>query len=157
MGHDQYREGCRLFGFDLTPDDAGDGVAYWTPRCYETVKCSLRFRKAIIATATLIVYGQFDNVVHIDGNRMTTWPITIRGARLVEVLCSDPEKRRSFEGIFAADERLRPSSTGSVAIVLRVQYGRDREECVQYGRDRGCGGALGVRVQVYHKWLGLLE
>ena len=76
MDHEQYIGGSMLFGFDLTPDDGGDGVAYWTPRRYGTVKCSLRFRETLPSTITLVVYGQFDNVVRVDANRAVTYDYT---------------------------------------------------------------------------------
>jgi hypothetical protein len=76
IDHETYIGGSTLFAFDLTPDDGGDGVAYWTPRRYGTVKCSLRFREALAQTVTLVVYGQFDNVVRIDGNRAVTYDYT---------------------------------------------------------------------------------
>lgn len=76
IGLEEYEGGSFLFGFDLTPDDGADGVAYWTPRRYGTVKCSLRFRSALAHTVTLIVFGQFDNVVRVDGNRAVTYDYT---------------------------------------------------------------------------------
>ena len=74
---DLYKGGCFLLGFDLTPDGAAEGVAYFTPKRYGTVKANFRFREALAATVTVIVFAQYDNIVAIDSNRAVTHNYTV--------------------------------------------------------------------------------
>ena len=65
---EQFKGGCMLLAFDLTPDDS-DGVAYLCPRRLGTVKASLRFATPLEQTVTLIAYAQNDNLLVIDRYR----------------------------------------------------------------------------------------
>ena len=72
----QFAEGSFVLAFDLTPDEAGDGVDFVTTRRHGTVKASLRFAEGLNATATVIALGQFDNTLVIDKNRSVVFDYT---------------------------------------------------------------------------------
>lgn len=64
--------GAFLLVFDLTPDNAGDGVSYVTSKRRGTVKGSFRFSQALTHTTTVLALAQFDSNIFIDGNRSVT-------------------------------------------------------------------------------------
>ena len=74
---DQYLGGCFIMAYDLTPDDAGDGVAYLTPRRFGTVKANLRFKTGLSKTVTLLAFATFDKTITIDANRAVTFDYTV--------------------------------------------------------------------------------
>lgn len=71
-----YEGGCMFLGFDLTPDDAGEGVHYVTPRRLGTVKAVLRFATTLANTITIIAFAQYDNTVMIDRHRTAMFDYT---------------------------------------------------------------------------------
>ena len=73
---EHYEDGCCFLAFDLTPDDAGDGVNYTTPRRMGTVRASLRFSQTLAQTITILAFGQFDNLVTIDKHRAVMFDYT---------------------------------------------------------------------------------
>ena len=73
----QYLGGCFIMAYDLTPDDAGDGVAYLTPRRFGTVRANLRFKTGLSKTVTLLAFATFDNTITIDANRAVTFDYTV--------------------------------------------------------------------------------
>lgn len=72
LGHgitrDAYAKGYTLFAFNLTPDSS-DGSSHVNIRRQGTVRASLQFRTATPTTISLVVFGQCDNVLTVDGNR----------------------------------------------------------------------------------------
>ena len=72
----QFKGGSFVLLYDLTPDEAGDGVDFVTTRRHGTVKASLRFDDPLETTVTVIALGQFDNTVVIDKNRSVVFDYT---------------------------------------------------------------------------------
>ena len=66
---ERFANGSTLLCFDLTPDHDGGAGDHVTPRRNGVVKASLRFKKPLPETVTLLVFGQFDNTLLIDKNR----------------------------------------------------------------------------------------
>ena len=73
----QFTGGTMILGFDLTPDDGSEGVAYLTPRRFGTVKAHLRFKEGLTETVTLLAFATFDNTVSIDSNRAVSFDYTV--------------------------------------------------------------------------------
>ena len=69
--------GLFVLGFDLTFDDSGEGVAYWSPRRFGAVKAHLRFKQGLSETVTLLAFATFDNTVSIDANRTVSFDYTV--------------------------------------------------------------------------------
>ena len=72
LGHgitrDAYAQGYTLFAFNLTPD-LSDGTSHVNIRRQGTVRASLQFRVVTPSTISLVVFGQCDNILTVDGNR----------------------------------------------------------------------------------------
>ena len=66
---ERFANGTTLLCFDLTPDHAAGATDHVTARRNGTVKASLRFKKPLPETVTLVAFGQFDNTLVIDKNR----------------------------------------------------------------------------------------
>ena len=73
----QFIGGCFILGFDLTPDESGNGGAHVTQRRLGCVKASLRFEKALTSTMSVIFMAEFDNTVYLDRNRSVTYDYTL--------------------------------------------------------------------------------
>ena len=72
-----YLGGSFIMAYDLTPDDAGDGVAYLTPWRVGTVKANLRFKTGLSKTVMLLAFATFDNTITIDANCAVTFDYTV--------------------------------------------------------------------------------
>ena len=73
----QFTGGTMILGFDLTPDDGSEGVAYLTPRRFGTVKAHLGFKEGLTETVTLLAFATFDSTVSIDSNRAVSFDYTV--------------------------------------------------------------------------------
>ena len=73
----QYLGGSFIIVYDLTPNDAGDGVAYLTPRRFGTVKANLRFKTGLRKTVMLLAFATFDNTIKTDANHAVTFDYTV--------------------------------------------------------------------------------
>lgn len=74
---EQFEGGTFLLAFDLTADQAGDGVGYVTPKRRGTVKGSFKFASALPDTTTVLAFAHFDSNVFIDRNRAVTSDYTV--------------------------------------------------------------------------------
>ena len=72
-----FTDGLFILGFDLTFDDSGEGVAYWSPRWFGTVNVHLRFKQGLSETVTLLAFATFDNTVSIDANQAVSFDYTV--------------------------------------------------------------------------------
>ena len=72
----QFKVGSCFLAFDLAADGSGYGVDHVCPRHNGTVKASFRFKDAHSHTVTIIVLGQFNNIVVIDRNTAVIFDYT---------------------------------------------------------------------------------
>jgi hypothetical protein len=64
---DEYPNGYALYTFDLSPDLAEDD--HFNLSREGSVRLVVRFGKALTASLTVIVYGEFENIIEVDRNR----------------------------------------------------------------------------------------
>ena len=64
---DDYMNGYKLFGFDISPSICNGGHIELNKR--GTLKIQLEFQKALPNTISVIVYADFDNIIKIDKYR----------------------------------------------------------------------------------------
>ena len=109
----QFTGGSMILGFDLTPDDGSEGVAYLTPRRFGTVKAHLHFKEGLTETVTLLAFATFDNTVSIDSNRAvsfdyTVWirPNMLTGLDLEGLIRLDPVTSGRYLGGVSSYQRL---------------------------------------------------
>ena len=67
ISYDAYHNGYTLFAFDLTPD-LSDGNHFNLIK-HGNLRLEIHFNAALTATATAIVYAEFENVIEIDKAR----------------------------------------------------------------------------------------
>lgn len=70
--YSDYKDGYCLYCFNLTPDKS-DGSSHVARKEFGNVRLALRFAKATTETLTLVVLGQFSNVITIHGNRQVVF------------------------------------------------------------------------------------
>ena len=66
--YDEYKKGYCIYCFNLTPDES-DGISHTSQRRMGNIRLSLRWVTALPETISLIVLGQMQNTLTIDGNR----------------------------------------------------------------------------------------
>ena len=70
--YSDYKDGYCLYAFNLTADKS-DGSTHFVGKNFGNVRLALRFAKPTTETLTLIVLGQFSNIVTIHGNRQVVF------------------------------------------------------------------------------------
>jgi hypothetical protein len=67
ISKEEYAKGNTLFGFDLTPNMSEVGAFQLIKQ--GNLRMKIHFSEALTATISVIMYGEFDNVIEIDRNR----------------------------------------------------------------------------------------
>ena len=67
----EFAQGHTLFGIPLAPGDS-DSVAF-QPHKNANIRLELRFKNALAKSIVCVVYGDFENTIEIDQNRMITF------------------------------------------------------------------------------------
>ena len=75
ISQEQYKDGCALFAFDLTPQMDSSEVGFELIK-HGNIRIEIHFTTAIARTLTVIVFAENDNLLEIDQNRNVAFDYT---------------------------------------------------------------------------------
>ena len=75
ISREQYKDGCALFAFDLTPQMDSSEVGFELIK-HGNIRIEIHFATATARTLTVIVFAENDNLLEIDQDRNVTFDYT---------------------------------------------------------------------------------
>ena len=75
ISREQYKDGCVLFAFDLTPQVDSSEVGFELIK-HSDIRIEIRFATATASTLTVIVFAENDNLLEIDQDRNVAFDYT---------------------------------------------------------------------------------
>ena len=75
ISREQYKDGCALFAFDLTPQMDSSEVGFELIK-HGNIRIEIHFATATARTLTVIVFAEHDNLLEIDQDRNVAFDYT---------------------------------------------------------------------------------
>ena len=75
ISRDQYKNGCALFAFDMTPQTDSSDASFELIK-HGNMRLEIHFSAAVAQTLTVIVFAEFDNLLEIDRDRHVAFDYT---------------------------------------------------------------------------------
>ena len=75
ISREQYKDGCALFAFDLTPQMDSNEVGFELIK-HGNIRIKIHFATATARTLTVIVFAKNDNLLEIDQDRNVAFDYT---------------------------------------------------------------------------------
>ena len=75
ISREQYKDGCALFTFDLTPQMDSSEVGFELIR-HGNIRIEIHFATSTTRTLTVIVFAEYDNLLEIDQDRNVAFDYT---------------------------------------------------------------------------------
>ena len=75
FSREQYKDGCALFAFDLTPQMDSSEVGFELIK-HGNIHIEIHFATATARTLTVIVFAEHDNLLEIDQDRNVAFDYT---------------------------------------------------------------------------------